>query len=139
MAHNNKERMSLKGILKKISQINFGLMSPENIRKMSVTKIVTPDTYDEDGYPIEAGLMDPRLGVIDPGLRCRSCGSKGGDCQGHFGHINLARPVIHVGFADTIHKVLRSTCKDCGRVLLTESEMVDYKEKIEITSKMRRA
>ncbi|MDD3985213.1 MAG: DNA-directed RNA polymerase subunit A', partial [Methanobacterium sp.] len=121
----------MKGILKKISQINFGLMSPENIRKMSVTKIVTPDTYDEDGYPIEAGLMDPRLGVIDPGLRCRSCGSKGGDCQGHFGHINLARPVIHVGFADTIHKILRSTCKDCGHVLLTESEMVDYREKIE--------
>ena len=54
--------MSLKGILKKISQINFGLMSPENIRKMSVTKIVTPDTYDEDGYPIEAGLMDPTIG-----------------------------------------------------------------------------
>ncbi len=121
----------MKGILKKISQINFGLLSPEDIRKMSVTKIVTPDTYDEDGYPIEAGLMDPRLGVIDPGLRCRSCGSKGGDCQGHFGHINLARPVIHVGFADTIHKILRSTCAKCGRVLLTESEIIDYKEKLE--------
>lgn len=121
----------MQGILKKISQINFGLLSPENIRKMSVTKIVTPDTYDEDGYPIEAGLMDPRLGVIDPGLRCRSCGSKGGDCQGHFGHINLARPVIHVGFADTIHKILRSTCSKCGRILLTESEIIDYKDKIE--------
>lgn len=121
----------MKGILKKISQINFGLLSPEDIRKMSVTKIVTPDTYDEDGYPIEAGLMDPRLGVIDPGLRCRSCGSKGGDCQGHFGHINLARPVIHVGFADTIHKILRSTCTKCGRVLLTESEIIDYKDKLD--------
>ncbi|HTX61199.1 MAG TPA: DNA-directed RNA polymerase subunit A' [Methanobacterium sp.] len=121
----------MQGILKKISQINFGLLSPENIRKMSVTKIVTPDTYDEDGYPIEAGLMDPRLGVIDPGLRCRSCGSKGGDCQGHFGHINLARPVIHVGFADTIHKILRSTCSKCGRVLLTDSEIIDFKDKIE--------
>jgi len=120
----------LKGILKKIAQINFGLMSPEDIRKMSVTKIVTPDTYDEDGYPIEAGLMDPRLGVIDPGLKCRSCGSKGGDCQGHFGHINIARPVIHVGFADTIHKILRSTCKECSRVLLTETEIIDYKDKI---------
>lgn len=123
--------MFLKGILKKISRINFGLMSPEDIRKMSVTKIVTPDTYDEDGYPIEAGLMDPRLGVIDPGLRCRTCGSKGGDCQGHFGGINLARPVIHVGFADTIHKILRSTCGTCGRILLTETEIKDYKEKIE--------
>jgi DNA-directed RNA polymerase subunit A' len=120
----------LKGILKKISQINFGLMSPDDIRKMSVTKIVTPDTYDEDGYPIEAGLMDPRLGVIDPGLKCRSCGSKGGDCQGHFGHINIARPVIHVGFADTIHKILRSTCKECARILLTDTEIVDYKDKI---------
>jgi DNA-directed RNA polymerase subunit A' len=120
----------LTGIIKKIAQINFGLLSPENIRKMSVTKIVTPDTYDEDGYPIEAGLMDPRLGVIDPGLRCRSCGSKGGDCQGHFGHINLARPVIHVGFADTIHKILRSTCSSCGKVLLTDSEKDFYMGKI---------
>lgn len=119
------------GIIKKIAQINFGLLSPENIRKMSVTKIVTPDTYDEDGYPIEAGLMDPRLGVIDPGLRCRSCGSKGGDCQGHFGHINLARPVIHVGFADTIHKILRSTCSSCGKVLLTDSEREFYMGKLD--------
>lgn len=106
-------------------------MSPETIRKMSVTKIVTPDTYDEDGYPIEAGLMDPRLGVIDPGLKCRTCGSKGGDCQGHFGHINFARPVIHVGFADTIHKILRSTCRSCGRVLLNDTEKALYKDKLE--------
>lgn len=56
----------MKGIIKQISQINFGLMSPDDIRKMSVTRIETPDTYDEDGYPIENGLMDPHLGVIDP-------------------------------------------------------------------------
>ncbi len=118
----------MKGIIKKVSEIDFGLMSPETIRKMSVTKIVTPDTYDEDGYPIEAGLMDPRLGVIDPGLKCRTCGSKGGDCQGHFGHINFARPVIHVGFADTIHKILRSTCRKCGRVLLNETEKLEYQD-----------
>lgn len=121
----------MKGIIKKVSEIDFGLMSPETIRKMSVTKIVTPDTYDEDGYPIEAGLMDPRLGVIDPGLKCRTCGSKGGDCQGHFGHINFARPVIHVGFADTIHKILRSTCRKCGRVLLTETEKLEYRDRLQ--------
>ncbi|NLU04292.1 MAG: DNA-directed RNA polymerase subunit A', partial [Methanothermobacter sp.] len=120
----------MRGILKKISQINFGLMSPEDIRKMSVAQIVTPDTYDEDGYPIENGLMDPRLGVIDPSLRCRTCGAKGGECPGHFGSINLARPVIHVGFADTIHKILRSTCRKCGRVLLTETEIEEYRQRI---------
>jgi len=116
----------LKGILKKISKINFGLLSPDEIRKMSVAQIITPDTYDEDGYPIENGLMDRRLGVIDPGLKCKTCGAKGGDCPGHFGHINFARPVIHVGFADTIHKILRSTCRKCGRILLDENEAEEY-------------
>ena len=58
----------MKGIIKQIDQINFGLMSPEQIREMSVVKIERPDTYDEDGYPIESGLMDSRLGVIDPSL-----------------------------------------------------------------------
>ncbi len=120
------------GILKKIAQIDFGLMSPEDIRKMSVTRIITPDTYDEDGYPIENGLMDPRLGVIDPSLKCKTCGSKGGDCQGHFGHINFARPVIHVGFADVIHKILRSTCNTCGRVLLSEDKIEEYRAKFKL-------
>lgn len=121
----------MKGIIKQISQINFGLMSPDDIRKMSVTRIETPDTYDEDGYPIENGLMDPHLGVIDPSLRCRACGAKGGECQGHFGSIDLARPVIHVGFGDTIHKILRSTCNSCGRILLTDTEIEDYRAKID--------
>lgn len=121
----------MKGITKQISKINFGLMAPENIRTMSVAKIETPDTYDEDGYPIENGLMDPRLGVIDPSLRCRTCGSKGGECQGHFGSINLARPVIHVGFGDTIHKILRSVCNSCSQILLDDYELGEYKTKLE--------
>jgi len=121
----------LKGIIKKIDRIDFGLMSPEQIREMSVVKIERPDTYDEDGYPIESGLMDSRLGVIDPSLKCRTCGEKGGECQGHFGMIELARPVIHVGFGDDIHKILRSTCSECGRVLLDDDEIEEYTEKME--------
>ena len=121
----------MKGIIKKIDQINFGLMSPEQIREMSVVKIEKPDTYDEDGYPIEFGLMDARLGVIDPSLKCRTCGEKGGECQGHFGMIDLARPVIHVGFGDDIHKILRSTCSECGRVLLNEDEIDDFTKRMD--------
>lgn len=120
----------MNGFIKKIEQINFGLMSPDDIRKMSVVKIETPDTYDEDGYPIENGLMDPHLGVIDPSLKCRTCGFRGGECQGHFGSIDLARPVIHVGFGDIIHKILRSTCNECGRILLNDSEIEEFRQKI---------
>jgi len=116
--------------IKKIEQINFGLMSPEDIRKMSVVTVEYPDTYGDDGFPIEKGLMDPRLGIIDPSLVCRTCGFKGGDCQGHFGSIELARPVIHVGFGDVIHKILRSTCNDCGRILLNDDQIAYFEEKI---------
>ena len=116
--------------IKKIEQINFGLMSPEDIRKMSVVTVEYPDTYGDDGFPIEKGLMDPRLGIIDPSLVCRTCGFKGGDCQGHFGSIELARPVIHVGFGDVIHKILRSTCNDCGRILLNDEQIEYFEEKI---------
>ena len=120
----------MKGFIKKIEQINFGLMSPEDIRSMSVVTVETPDTYEDDGFPIEKGLMDPRLGVIDPSLVCRTCGFRGGDCQGHFGSIELARPVIHIGFGDVIHKILRSTCNECGRVLLNDEQIEYFTEKI---------
>ena len=61
---------------KKIGKIEFELLGPETARKMSAVRIITPDTYDDDGYPIEGGLMDMRLGVIDPGLKCKTCGQR---------------------------------------------------------------
>lgn len=121
---------------KRITKIRFGLLSPAEIRKMSVTKIITADTYDDDGYPIDMGLMDPRLGVIDPGLRCRTCGGRPGECPGHFGHIELAAPVIHVGFARLIRKILRTTCKKCGRLLLEDKMKTAYINQIELNRRL---
>ncbi len=115
---------------KAIDEIEFGILPPEEIREMSVARIVTADTYDEDGYPIEKGLMDPRLGVIDPGLQCRTCGKRSGVCPGHFGRVELARPVIHTGYARTIYNCLRATCKKCGRILLSEDKLERYRDKL---------
>ena len=106
-------------------------MSPEQIRAMSVCTIDTPDTHDEDGYPIESGVMDTRLGVIDSHLKCRTCGENGLECSGHFGLIELARPCIHIGFVKDIYKILRSTCSECGRVLLDDDEIEEFTEKME--------
>ena len=113
---------------KKIDTIEFGLLSPEDIRKMSIAQIVVADTYDEDGYPIDSGIMDPKLGVIDPGQRCKTCGNRVGNCPGHFGHIELARPIMHEGYAKVIHKVLRAICRECNRVLLSDEEIDHYKK-----------
>jgi DNA-directed RNA polymerase subunit A' len=105
------------GLSKKIKSLQFAFLSPDEIRRMSAVKIITADTYDDDGYPIEMGLMDLHLGVIEPNLRCRTCGGRVNECPGHFGIIELAMPVIHVGYAKEIKRLLQGTCRACGRLL----------------------
>ncbi|RLF25412.1 MAG: DNA-directed RNA polymerase subunit A', partial [Thermoprotei archaeon] len=122
--------MSLHILTKRIGAIEFGVLDPDTIRRMSVTAIITADTYDEDGMPIRSGLMDRRLGTVEPGVRCETCGNPVGLCPGHFGHIELARPVIHVGFVKIIHQLLRATCRNCGRLLLPQSEIEKYNERM---------
>ena len=113
---------------KMIEKIKFGLLNPDEIRKMSAARIITADTYDEDGLPIPSGLMDQRLGTIEPGQRCQTCGNLVSNCMGHFGHIELARPVIHVGYAKKVLKVLRSICPDCSKLMLTDEEKERFRE-----------
>jgi len=121
---------------KKIDGIKFGVMSPDYIRKFSVVKIITAETYDEDGYPIEGGLMDKRMGVVDPGLRCGTCNSRVGTCPGHFGRIELARPAVHVGYAKVLYKVLKSICGSCGRIALPEDKIENYRQQIKESKKI---
>ncbi|HLD43039.1 MAG TPA: DNA-directed RNA polymerase subunit A' [Candidatus Nanoarchaeia archaeon] len=109
-------------IFKQVKSFVFGVLSPKMIKKMAVAKIVTPELYDKEGYPVDGGLMDIRLGVIDPGLKCRTCGSKLKECIGHFGYIELARPVIHVKFVEIIHMLLQCTCRECGHALLQKNK-----------------
>ena len=112
----------VKPIKKQISGMEFQLLSPEQIKKLSVAKIVTPELYDVDGYPVDGGLMDLRLGAIDPGVRCRTCGGRLKECLGHPGIIELARPLIHIKYLPIIDLVLRSTCEACGHVLIKDEK-----------------
>jgi DNA-directed RNA polymerase subunit A' len=118
-------------IYKRINKITFGMQGPEFIEQTSAAKIVTAELYEKEGYPVDGGLMDVHLGVIDPGLRCKTCGGKLKECMGHFGHIELARPVIHINYATTIYNLLRSTCNDCHRILLDEKKLMPLKEMTE--------
>ena len=121
---------------KEIGSLSFGLMDPEEYRNMSATKVITADTYDDDGFPIDMGLMDPRLGVIDPGLECKTCGKHSGSCNGHFGHIELAQAVIHVGHAKLIRRLLRGTCRECSRLCLTENEKDEFRSRLDRTRQL---
>ncbi len=123
--------MTVMGVPKRIKSIKFTLLSPDEIRKMSAIKVITADTYDDDGFPYEKGLMDLHLGVIEPGLRCKTCGRKVDECPGHFGHIDLAMPVIHVGYTWLIKNCLKSTCSACGRILLMDKAIDEFRTELE--------
>jgi DNA-directed RNA polymerase beta' subunit len=122
-------------VTKMIDRVKFSLFSPEMIRKISSTKITVPDTYNDDSYPIDGGLVDPKMGVIDPGLKCKTCGGKLRSCPGHFAHIELVRPVIHPEFGKYILLILKSTCHSCKRLLhYSEAEIEELAAKIDSDS-----
>ncbi len=127
--------MSEEYIYKQVRSIVFGMLNPRQIKKMSAVKVVTPELYDKEGYPVDGGLMDLKMGVIDPGLRCKTCGSKLKECPGHFGYIELARPVIHINFVSLIFNLLKSTCRDCGRILLPQAKAEKLKERLDAAGK----
>jgi DNA-directed RNA polymerase subunit A' len=128
-------------VYKKVNSIQFRILSPKIVKQMAAAKIVTPELYDKEGYPVDGGLMDIRLGVIDPGLRCKTCGAKLKECLGHFGYIELARPIIHIKFNKLILDLMRCTCKECGKVLIPDSKLEKSKKKtkdIKVLKKKRK-
>ncbi|MGH9954100.1 MAG: DNA-directed RNA polymerase subunit A', partial [Nitrososphaeraceae archaeon] len=112
---------------KTLGGIKFSVWSPTEVRKFSVAEITAPETYDEDGMPVQGGLMDNRLGTLEPGQKCATCGNTSAKCPGHFGHIELAEPVLHIAFVDDIHKLLLITCRSCNRIKLDVEELAHYK------------
>ncbi|MEM1526236.1 MAG: DNA-directed RNA polymerase subunit A' [Ignisphaera sp.] len=109
-----------------VTAIKFGVLSPEEVRKMSVREIKSTETYDEDGLPVPHSVMDPHLGAIDPGHVCPVCGNSIKGCPGHFGHIELALPVINVLFIKNVYEVLKATCVSCARLKLPQKEIERY-------------
>jgi len=112
-----------------VDSIQFGVINSEMIKKMSVAKITKTELYDQEGYPIEGGLMDPRLGVVDPGVRCRVCGGSVGECTGHFGYLDLTKPIVHVHYAKFIFSLLKLFCNKCSRLLIEEDYIENIKTK----------
>jgi DNA-directed RNA polymerase subunit A' len=113
-------------IRKKIKGLRFSLLNPDTIKKVSSAKVVSPELYDVDGYPVDGGLMDLRLGAIDPGVRCRTCGGGLKECLGHPGSIELARPIVHIKYLPIVEKFLRSTCQNCNKILISEEQLRKY-------------
>lgn len=122
-----------------IKSIEFGFMSPKTIKDMAAIKIDHAELYDPDGYPIDGGLTDLHLGVVDPGLRCRTCGGTIGQCLGHFGYLELIKPVVHPLYGKKIYMILRDICRKCSRPLVKEEDLKAMKNPLNEIYKKKKA
>ena len=103
--------------LESIVGIQFSIFSPEEIERRSVVEITSQATY-EGNEPKIGGLFDPRMGVLDNGKICRSCGQTNHGCPGHFGHYRLTRPVYYIQFLPIVMNVLKCVCIRCSKLLI---------------------
>lgn len=97
--------------------VQFSIFSPDEIEKRSVVEITSQHTY-EGSEPKIGGLFDPRMGVLDNGKTCRSCGQSNHSCPGHFGHYRLTRPMYFIQFVPMVMNVLRCVCIRCSKLLI---------------------
>ncbi|CAH8588379.1 unnamed protein product [Schistosoma rodhaini] len=106
--------------LREVRALQFGILSPDEIKELSVTPdggIKYAETM-EGGKPKLGGLMDPRQGCVDRSSICQTCSGSVSSCPGHFGHVELAKPVFHIGFLKKTMKVLRCVCFYCSKILV---------------------
>jgi DNA-directed RNA polymerase II subunit RPB1 len=113
--------------------VQFGITSPQEIAKRSVVEITTDKTF-QGTTPVPGGVFDSRLGVIESGKVCPTCKHTNQQCQGHFGHITLARPVYLYQYLDQIIKILRNLCMNCSLLYIDgEAELGLWADALEST------
>lgn len=101
-----------------ITNINFGILSPDEIRKMSVCRIDNPkNTGPNSVYDQRMGYM-PDITQDD----CPSCHLKL-ECWGHFGHIELTEPILHPMYLKSITTFLKCICTKCYKLIVSEEQL----------------
>ncbi len=112
--------------IRPIDKIVFCVWGNDEIRNISCLGkdslgIELPDLYD-NMEPKYGGLIDTRLGVSLLNINCATCGFDSTNCTGHFGHIELAEPVYHVGYLPWVKKIMGCVCLKCSKILIKKNE-----------------
>ncbi|XP_045502401.1 DNA-directed RNA polymerase III subunit RPC1 [Colias croceus] len=116
---------------RKISQVTFNVDSASDIQLAANIQVITKNLYAQDGQRVPAsyGVLDRRMGTNQKDANCETCGLGLADCVGHYGYIELALPVFHVGYFRSIITILQTICKNCAKVMLAEPLKKSYRRK----------
>ena len=105
----------------RIIGIQFGILSPEEIRNSSVVHVITRDRY-VNNKPVVGGLFDPRMGVLEPDRLCVTDGLSSVASPGYPGHIELAKPMFFMQHIKEIVRMLKCVCFKCAKLLIDKTE-----------------
>jgi len=130
-----------------LDTIEFGLMNPDDIRKMSVCQITEakmreiPLDTEKSGERVKTytnTLKDERMGTIEHREECVTCGELWDVCPGHPGHIELGRYIVHPLMAKILIKVLNCICHKCASCYLSTEQLNLFLPEIRQKEKMER-
>lgn len=120
-----------------IEKVEFDVLGNSEKKRMSALGdgpgIESLENNSGTGGSNRGGLNDPRMGTSTNDSYCATCklGTKG--CPGHFGHIDLAEDVYHIGYLPFVHKFLSCICTRCSKLLYFKSKE-DLKELLKTKS-----
>ena len=103
-----------------VRRVVFSVMTASEVRARSACEVASVELFS-GGNPVEGGLYDTRMGVVEFGQRCATCHHNNKQCPGHPGHIELAVPVFNSLFIEYTKKILRCVCFSCARACFPES------------------
>jgi len=101
-----------------IANIQFGVLSPEEILKMSCCNVTAVKVSDK-GENVYSKFM----GTIENGESCKTCDLVVWECPGHFGHFKLEIPIINPIFMNDVCSVLRCLCFECYKFILSTDHL----------------
>ena len=105
--------------IKPIESIQYGILSPEEVAKMSYVLIENTSGVDNNIFKPNSAY-DLNLGTISDRHKCGTCrANKKIEC-GHYGYIKLTKPVFNSIFIKWIFKILKCICLKCGVFLISE-------------------
>ncbi|CAG9565737.1 unnamed protein product [Danaus chrysippus] len=116
---------------RKISHVTFNVDSATEIQQAAHIQVITKNLYAQDGQRVPAsyGVLDRRMGTNQKDANCETCGLGLAECVGHYGYVELALPVFHVGYFRSIITILQTICKNCAKVMLPETIKKSFSRK----------
>uniref|UniRef100_A0A1A9WHW6 DNA-directed RNA polymerase subunit n=1 Tax=Glossina brevipalpis TaxID=37001 RepID=A0A1A9WHW6_9MUSC len=105
------------------TELEFSVFSRDEIKQLSVVKIITGSTFDVFGHPLVGGLYDSQMGAQSEQVRrCATCFNIQA-CPGHLGHIELHALVYNPFFTKLVQRICNIFCKHCYKIQIQGSEL----------------